>query len=429
MTAAAVVLVDGAVLGVLLPRLLASSSRASTEATVAGRASADARWLSQAVADMAGRAPAGANAGGLLKELAFSQQAAALGLSVSGGKASGPDRLCASARTAEVLMSVGGTVIASSSPRECPPGMGLNFAVRREPWGRSGGQRTLSTAGRAIVWAVSPVEYLPGKTGGLPAASGTPGGPAPGSSFPAGKGTHVTRFLTPGQVVGVVYAEAPAATRGFSFAQVRPLLFTGGLALALVVPVGTVFGLLSTRRVIRRIKRLADVTATVAGGDFRPRVLMSGGDEIGRLEDAFNRMTGRLSVAVDAERVRAGTDARQAERARIARELHDSISQDLFSLSLLAAGLRKALSGDSALRPEVTAMERTSARAMREMQALLLELRPVALEDAGLVPAVTELCQAYQVRLAIKVTAELGEVSLGLAAEHAVLRIIQEALG
>jgi signal transduction histidine kinase len=66
---------------------------------------------------------------------------------------------------------------------------------------------------------------------------------------------------------------------------------------------------------------------------------------------------------------------------------------------------------------------------MREMQALLLELRPVALEDVGLVPAVAELCQAYQARLAIKVIAELGDVSLAPAAEHAVLRIIQEALG
>ena len=53
----------------------------------------------------------------------------------------------------------------------------------------------------------------------------------------------------------------------------------------------------------------------------------------------------------------------------------------------------------------------------------------MALEDAGLVPAVIELCQAYQARLAIKVTAELGEVSLGPAGEHAVLRIVQEALG
>jgi signal transduction histidine kinase len=140
-------------------------------------------------------------------------------------------------------------------------------------------------------------------------------------------------------------------------------------------------------------------------------------------------MAGRLSDAVDAERLRAGADARQAERARIARELHDSISQDLFSVSLLAAGLRKALRGSPALRPEVAAMERTAARAIREMQALLLELRPVALEDVGLVPAIAELCQAYEARLAIKVTADLDEVALDPAAEHAVLRVVQEALG
>jgi signal transduction histidine kinase len=210
---------------------------------------------------------------------------------------------------------------------------------------------------------------------------------------------------------------------------VHSLLLTGGVVLALLIPVGTVFGLLSTRRVIRRITRLAEVTAAVAGGDFQPRVRVSSGDEIGRLEASFNQMTGRLSAAVDAERTRAAVSARQAERARIARELHDSISQDLFSLSLLGAGLRKALRGDPALQPEVAALERTSARAMREMRALLLELRPVALEDVGLVPAVTDLCQAYQTRLAVKVTAELGEVSLGPAGEHAVLRIVQEALG
>jgi signal transduction histidine kinase len=66
---------------------------------------------------------------------------------------------------------------------------------------------------------------------------------------------------------------------------------------------------------------------------------------------------------------------------------------------------------------------------MREMQALLLELRPVALEDAGLVPAIEELCRAYETRLGINVVAELAEVRLDPPAEHAVLRVTQEALG
>jgi len=438
-TAAAVVLVEGVVLGILLPRILASSSRDSQAATVAAKVGSGAKLASAIAASVGARAPRTTTPEQLVHLLADSSQLSELGgLSTNGGQVPGAGRQCRSAAGVAALISVSGTVLATSRPELCPMGAHLGLAARP---GRTG-QGTLTTAHGGVFWAVSPVVYaLTGKTGAIPIPTPTPtSAPSPGapsattSPFPgtsnAGKrASSALPLVPPGTVLGALYAALPERPGGVSFSQVRPLLFAGGAVLALVIPVGTVFGLLSTRRVIHRIKRLADVTGTVAGGDFRPRVPVSGDDEIGRLEDGFNRMTGQLSAAVDTERVRAGADARQAERARIARELHDSISQDLFSLSLLAAGLRRALHRDPALRPEVTAMERTSVRAMREMQALLLELRPVALEDAGLVPAVTELCQAYQTRLAIKVTAELDEVSLGPAAEHAVLRIVQEALG
>jgi signal transduction histidine kinase len=434
-TAAAVVLVDGVVLGVLLPRMLASSSHASRAAAVAEQSGADAKRLAVAAASLAAHLPPGTTSTQLLEQLATGREAAALGLAASGGAAAGSDKGCLTARSAEALILPDGTVLASSNPAACPRGIRLGFAAQPGLDSRGGG----GTSRGAVVWAVSPVVQAPaGKISGSPpasqgpspAATGQPGTPSPAGSFPAGKPSSAKRAPGLGGALGGVYVEAPAVGGGaFPFAQVRSLLLTGGLALALVIPVGTVFGLLSTRRVIRRIKRLADVTTTVAGGDFRPRVPVSGGDEIGQLEDAFNTMAGQLSAAVDQARLRAGADARQAERARIARELHDSISQDLFSLSLLAAGLRKALRGSPALRPELAAMERTAARTMREMQALLLELRPVALEDVGLVPAIAELCQAYQARLAIKVTTDLGEVSLDPVAEHAVLRVIQEALG
>jgi|SRR5215831_17039169 len=426
-TAAAVVLVEGVVLGILLPRLLASSSRSSQAAAVADRAEPTAKALTALAASIAAHSPRTPASGQLVQLLAQNSQLRVFGLAVPAGKVPGPGRVCKPMTSVEALISMSGLVLASSRPELCPRGARLAFAARPDMVS----QGTLTTSRGGILWAVRPVLYAPG--GKLIPGPSPTVTPTPEPTFPAGSGGKLASpSASPpltGEVLGGVYAAAPARPVGVSFAQVRPLLLAGGAVLALVIPVGTVFGLLSTRRVIRRIKRLADVTGTVAGGDFRPRVPVSGDDEIGRLEDAFNQMTGQLSAAVDAERVRAGADARQAERARIARELHDSISQDLFSLSLLAAGLRRALHADPVLRPEVTAMERTSARTMREMQALLLELRPVALEDAGLVPAVTELCQAYQKRLAIKVTADLGEVSLGPAAEHAVLRIVQEALG
>jgi len=234
--------------------------------------------------------------------------------------------------------------------------------------------------------------------------------------------------LPPAGLLGVVYVQVPAEANlpatATSTGSASSQLGVGLLVLVAAVPVGLVFGLLSTRRLIRRLRRLAASTVAVAEGDFQHRLPVSGGDEVAQLEHNFNRMAERLDAAMAAERQLAGA----GERARIARELHDSISQDLFSLRLLAGGLRKALPPGSALQPQVETMEQTATGTMHEMQALLLELRPVALEDAGLVPALEELCRAYGDRLGVTVDAELEPVELAPAAEHAVLRVVQEAL-
>jgi signal transduction histidine kinase len=156
---------------------------------------------------------------------------------------------------------------------------------------------------------------------------------------------------------------------------------------------------------------------------------VSGGDEITRLEDGFNVMAGRVEAASRTEQVLAGARAERAERTRIARELHDSISQDLFSLGLVATSLRRRLPDGSRFQEQARVMEQTIEHTTREMRTMLLQLRPVALEETGLVPALRELCQAYQVRLGIAVHAELDEVELEPDAEHTVLRVVQEALG
>jgi signal transduction histidine kinase len=198
----------------------------------------------------------------------------------------------------------------------------------------------------------------------------------------------------------------------------------GLLVMLAALPVGVVFGLFSTRRLLGRLRRLAASTGAVADGDYQRRVPVSGSDEVAQLERSFNRMAAQLSDAMSAERQVASAN----ERARIARELHDSISQDLFSLRLLAGGLRRALPADSPLLTQVEAMERTATGTVHEMQALLLELRPVVLQDAGLVAALTELCAAYTDRLGVPVVAELEPVELEPAVEPAVLRVVQEGL-
>jgi signal transduction histidine kinase len=138
---------------------------------------------------------------------------------------------------------------------------------------------------------------------------------------------------------------------------------------------------------------------------------------------ARGRMTRQLGSALDAERQRATGHARAAERARIAREIHDAISQHLFGVRMIAAGMRRADPGNQQAR----AIERISEEAVREMQALLAELRPPSVEGAGLAPALRDVCAAYHDRLGITVQASLEDVPVPAPVEHALLRVTQEA--
>jgi signal transduction histidine kinase len=278
---------------------------------------------------------------------------------------------------------------------------------------------TVKTENGEVLIAVAPVpSFAPVKPGLADKLGGSKPVPRANSI-----GSVYVQVPATGETLGKLAAVADPGTSS-PWADLRGQLAGGLVVLLGALPVGVVFGLLSTRPLIRRLRRLAASTVAVADGQYQHRVPVSGRDEITQLETNFNRMAGQLSDAMAAERQLASA----AERARIARELHDSISQDLFSMRLLAGGLRRALPAESVLYPQVEAMERTATGTMHEMQALLLELRPIALQDAGLSAAIDELCQAYTDRLGVAVTAELEPVELDSVVEHAVLRIVQEAL-
>jgi signal transduction histidine kinase len=224
--------------------------------------------------------------------------------------------------------------------------------------------------------------------------------------------------------VGYVYVQVPA-TSGFVLAH---RLSVAAVVLLLTVPVGVLFGLLTTRTLRRRLRRLAEASQAVAVGDFATRVTPASGDEVGQLERNFNDMTARLGDATERELELASQNARLAERSRISRELHDSISQDLFSLALLSGGLQRALPPDSPLQAQVGRISETVATAIHEMRALVLDLHPSALADKGLGPALLDLCASYRARLGVDVSARVDPLELDAAAQHAVLRVAQEAM-
>jgi signal transduction histidine kinase len=102
--------------------------------------------------------------------------------------------------------------------------------------------------------------------------------------------------------------------------------------------------------------------------------------------------------------------AAQEERNRLARDLHDSIKQQLFSINVGAAAAQERWDRDpEGARKSLADVRRSAREAMVEMQAMLHQLRPEALGIAGLIEALREQCEALGYRSGAEVTLELGE--------------------
>lgn len=118
------------------------------------------------------------------------------------------------------------------------------------------------------------------------------------------------------------------------------------------------------------------------------------------------------------------------ERQRLARELHDSVSQALYGISMGAHTARALLDKDPArAAAPVDYVLQLAEAAMAEMRALIFELRPESLEQEGLVAALEKQASALRARHQIAVVTELcAEPDVALAVKEALLRVAQEAM-
>ncbi len=140
-------------------------------------------------------------------------------------------------------------------------------------------------------------------------------------------------------------------------------------------------------------------------------------------------------VGVSAENARLHQAVQQTaaleERSRLARELHDSVTQSLYSVTLLAeAATRLLTAGDTETAADHLRELRDAAQeSLREMRLLIYELRPVALEKSGLVDALRLRLEAVEARSGIK--SELrasGEERLTYELKTELYQIAQESL-
>jgi signal transduction histidine kinase len=135
-----------------------------------------------------------------------------------------------------------------------------------------------------------------------------------------------------------------------------------------------------------------------------------------------------LSERVARDTVRRVVAAQEEERRRLALELHDETGQALTSILLGLKAIGGAKSKEDAERAEAD-VRALVVQALQDVRALAVELRPSALDDFGLGPAVERLAQTFGERSGIRTTVEthLGE-RLPPELETTLYRVVQEAL-
>lgn len=118
------------------------------------------------------------------------------------------------------------------------------------------------------------------------------------------------------------------------------------------------------------------------------------------------------------------------ERAHLARELHDSVTQALFSMGLTMRALELLLESDPAgARQKLVELRDLQRDALAEMRTLLFELRPQSLEKDGLVQAIRTHAAAVQGRTGLSITVDAEDFDrLPIEVEEAFYRITQEAI-
>ncbi|MFC1407078.1 MULTISPECIES: GAF domain-containing sensor histidine kinase [Streptacidiphilus] len=118
------------------------------------------------------------------------------------------------------------------------------------------------------------------------------------------------------------------------------------------------------------------------------------------------------------------------ERARIAHDLHDAVSQKLFSLRLTAQAASALIDRDpDRARAELAEVSRLAAEAAEELRGVVIELRPAALDEDGLLPTLSSQIEVLDRAHAARVSFTHTRVrALPSAQEAALLRVAQEAL-
>lgn len=215
------------------------------------------------------------------------------------------------------------------------------------------------------------------------------------------------------------------------------------MPLLLIAFLGLLPGYFFGSRLKRRVRQLGEFIYFIERGDFTSRVpdrLVHERDELGIIGGHLNRMAVRIERQVASLQKLAAENTEMTEqlqksvileeRQRIARDLHDAISQQLFAISMMTSAIQE--SGDlntDKVRKRIAMVQSSAGEAQKEMRALLMQLRPAALEGRDLKEGIQELLRQLEDKHDIAVNGELDDIpALSKGITDNLFRMLQESL-
>lgn len=223
------------------------------------------------------------------------------------------------------------------------------------------------------------------------------------------------------------------------------LLTTLGFLAALLV------AWVTTRHVVKPTEELMAAAQRMARGDLESPIQVSAQDEVGKLGESLDTMRQKLKAAygqieatnrelesqVQERTARLGEvlkkviSVQEEERHRLARELHDEAAQTLGALSIALDRARESLQDTPAQTMEwILEAKAISTRLLEETRRLILDLRPMILDDLGLGSAIRWYAETHLEEQGVEVCVEIDQrpTRLPKHMEVSLFRVIQEAL-
>ncbi|UJX41247.1 sensor histidine kinase [Desulfovibrio sp. JY] len=203
------------------------------------------------------------------------------------------------------------------------------------------------------------------------------------------------------------------------------LRFTWGPLFLCSVPIGIICGLVASRYVTRQLQKINTVTESWRQGNFDPRIALPNDDVFIRHSQYLNVMAQDLEMYFSLKQHLAVSD----ERNRVARELHDTVKQNLFALGLQLATAKSKPAVMEAAREHILEAEVLTREAQHDLMEIITQLRPAGTNDVSLYDRIMRISADFMRRFGVNIEISIYDsAQFNAYTEHHVLRIVQESL-